>query len=119
MSELNLSENTAISHDVLLGIAHLALERVEGVSPVAPPTRVGEILSGRRAKGLEIKQSGKVLVVELSICVTYGYSIPEVARSAQKAVREAVASMTGVEVASVHVTVTSVEPPEELLRGAS
>lgn len=111
MSELD------ISPDVLFGIAQLALDGVDGLTPIAPPVRVGEILTGRRAKGIAIERSGDQVSIHLSVRVTYGLAIPEVAKAAQRAVREAVGSMTGLEVATVDVSVEAVDVPEDLRRG--
>ncbi|MEX2542593.1 MAG: Asp23/Gls24 family envelope stress response protein [Trueperaceae bacterium] len=114
-----MSENRdlAISPDVLYGIAQLALEDIEGLTPATPPARVGEILSGRRAKGIRVERAGDVVRVMLNVSVTYGKPIPEVAVRAQKAVREAVASMTGLEVETVEVHVDAIDLPAELPGG--
>jgi uncharacterized alkaline shock family protein YloU len=107
----------AISPDVLYGITQLALEDVDGLTPAAPPARMGEILSGRRAKGIRIERLGDVVRVVLNVSVAYGRPIPEVAAQAQLAVREAVASMTGLEVETVEVHVDAIDPPAELTDG--
>lgn len=107
----------AISPDVLYGIAQLALEGIDGLTPATPPARVGEILSGRRAKGIRIERADDTVRVFLNVSVTYGKAIPEVAGRAQMAVREAVASMTGLEVATVEVHVDAVDLPEEFAGG--
>lgn len=101
-----------LSSDVLFGIAQLALEQVEGVRTVTPPTRVGEFLTGRRAKGIVIERVGDLIDVQLNVSVTYGLRVPEVAKAAQKAVRDAVGSMTGLEVRSVQVQVEAIDLPE-------
>lgn len=106
-----------ISPDVLYGIAQLALESVEGLTPAAPAPRVGEILSGRRAKGIRVERSGRTVRIVLNVSVTYGRAVPEVAAEAQRAVREAVASMTGLEVDSVDVYVDAVDLPPEIAGG--
>jgi uncharacterized alkaline shock family protein YloU len=106
-----------ISGDVLFGIAQLALDGVEGLTPATPPVRMGEILTGRRAKGIMIDRDGDRVRVDLLVRVLYGLPIPKVAREAQRAVREAVASMTGLRVDSVNVMVEAVTIPEELTRG--
>lgn len=108
MSEASQLE---LSHDVLYGIAQLALDQVEGVRPIAPPTRVGEFLTGRRAKGIQIERDGDEVDVALTVAMTYGAEIPKVAKRAQKSVREAVASMTGLQVRSVDVFVEVVDVP--------
>jgi uncharacterized alkaline shock family protein YloU len=112
-----VSESLEISTDVLFGIAQLALDQVDGVVAVAPPARVGEFLTGRRAKGIAIERSGDDVTVALNVRVGYGERIPELASEAQRVVREAVASMTGLEVVGVHVHVESIDLPEELRRG--
>lgn len=115
MSETN---DLAISSDVLYGIVQLALEEVDGVRPIQPPARVGEFLGGRRSRGISVERDGAELWVDLTLAVTYGKVIPKVAVAAQLAVRQAVSSMTGLEVRSVNVAVEDVElAEEELPRG--
>ncbi|NLG09332.1 MAG: Asp23/Gls24 family envelope stress response protein [Deinococcales bacterium] len=112
------SVDLAISPDVLYGIVQLALEEVDGVRPIQPPARVGEFLGGRRGRGIVVERDGGEVWVDLTLAVAYGKVIPKVAHAAQKAVREAVASMTGLTVKSVNVAVEDVElPEEELPRG--
>jgi len=103
-----------ISQDVLFGIAQLALDQVEGVRPIAPPTRVGEFLTGRRAKGIQIERVDDEVDVALTVAMTYGAEIPKVAKRAQRSVREAVASMTGLRVRSVDVFVEAVDVPADV-----
>ena len=106
-----------ISPDVLYGIAQLALDKVEAVTPIAPPARVGEILSGKRAKGIRIDRDGDQVRVLLTVSVDYGARIPEVVADAQNAIREAMGSMTGLEVAEVSVVVESIVLGEDIRRG--
>ncbi len=98
-----------ISPDVLYGIVQLALDQVEGLHTVQPSVRVGEILTGRRAKGIQIDRGEDGISAALTVCIDYGVEIPKVAAEAQRAVREAVASMTGLSVATVDVTVEDVD----------
>jgi uncharacterized alkaline shock family protein YloU len=108
---VNEERGLEISQDVLYGIAQLALDQVDGVRPITPPTRVGEFLTGRRAKGIQIERVGDEVDVSLTVAMTYGAEIPKVAKRAQKSVREAVASMTGLRVRSVDVFVEGVDVP--------
>lgn len=115
---MNETTDLAISPDVLYGIVQLALEEVEGVRPIQPPARVGEFLGGRRSRGITVERDGEDVWVDLTLAVTYGKVIPKVAVAAQRAVREAVTSMTGLDVKSVNVAVEEVELAEEdLTRG--
>ncbi|HZJ10407.1 MAG TPA: Asp23/Gls24 family envelope stress response protein [Trueperaceae bacterium] len=103
------SDDLDISPDVLYGIAQLAIDQLEGVRPIQPAVRVGEILTGRRAKGIAIERDGAEVWVALTVAVDYGVEIPKVAKAAQRSVREAVASMTGLAVRSVDVNVEAVD----------
>jgi uncharacterized alkaline shock family protein YloU len=100
-----------LSHDVLYGIAQLALEGVVGVRTITPPTRVGEFLTGRRAKGIAIEREEDQVDIALTVAMTYGERIPKVARAVQRAVREAVGSMTGLAVRTVDVHVEAIDVP--------
>lgn len=122
MSEL--ARNVDISKDVLFGIAQLALEQVEGLTPTTPPVRMGEILTGRRAKGIIIDRQDDQVTIDLKVSIVYGLQIPKIAKEAQRVVREAVTSMTGLVVESVTVTVEKIDLPDlesprgkELTRG--
>ena len=102
-----------ISKDVLVGIAGIALESVQGVTPVVPPVRVGEVLAGRRLRGINVQRDGSSVVVDLSVNVEYGGVIPDLARAVQQAVAENIELMTGLNVRAVNVTVQSVTVPHE------
>ncbi|MEX2502737.1 MAG: Asp23/Gls24 family envelope stress response protein [Trueperaceae bacterium] len=106
-----------LGQDVLFGIAQLALEKIDGVRALAPTPRVGEFLTGRRAKGIRIERDGDVVDVEMNLTVRYGLEIPVVAQQVRKAVREAIGSMTGLHVRSVRICVVGVDlqRPEEFV----
>lgn len=101
--------DVAIAPDVLLGIAQLALEGIEGVKLVQSTPRMGELLAGRRTRGIAIERDASGVWIDLTVAVDYGVEIPKAASSIQRAVREAVASMTGLHVMSVSVNVDAVE----------
>ncbi|HWG84231.1 MAG TPA: Asp23/Gls24 family envelope stress response protein [Deinococcales bacterium] len=102
-----------ISKDVLVGIAGIALESVQGVTPVSPPVKVGEVLTGRRAKGIGVQREGNNVTVDLSVNIDFGRAIPDVARELQQAVADNIEVMTGLSVRSVNVTVQAVCLPAE------
>jgi uncharacterized alkaline shock family protein YloU len=111
------SPSPELGQDVLFGIAQLALEQVDGIRPLAPPARVGEFLTGRRAKGIRVEREDDVVDIDLNVTVRYGLPIPDVTAEAQRVVREAVASMTGLDVRSVRVTVVGIDVPGEAGEG--
>lgn len=114
------SPDLAIAGDVLVNIAQLAIEQVEGVRPTQPAASVSELLGGRRARGIVIDRDGDDVWVDLILAVAYGVEIPKAAKAAQQAVREGISSMTGLAVRSVNVSVESVElPDDEAASGAT
>lgn len=106
---MNEAATPELGSDVLFGIAQLALEQVDGITPLAPPARVGEFLTGRRAKGIRIERDGDQVDIDLNVTVRYGLEIPKVAGEARRVVREAVGSMTGLHVRSVRVSVVGID----------
>jgi uncharacterized alkaline shock family protein YloU len=114
MEKITSKKDLDISPDVLFGIAQLALEPIKGIKATTPPVSVGEFLTGKRAKGIKVERSGESVKLLLNVRVRYGMSIPKVVKQAQKAVREAVASMTGLNVESVDVTVEAIDVPEKM-----
>jgi uncharacterized alkaline shock family protein YloU len=102
-----------ISKDVLVGITGIAIESVKGAAPVTPPVKVGEVFTGRRAKGITVQRDGNTVTVDLTVNVDYGRAIPEVARELQQAVSDNIEVMTGLSVRAVNVTVQAVCLPPE------
>ena len=54
------------------------------------------------------------VVVELSVLMSYGHTIPEMCKAVQEGVKNAIESMTGLEVSAVNVNVGGVTfPPKK------
>ena len=100
--------NIHISEEVLAAIAAAAALEVEGVSGLAANlgSDIAELLGKKNlAKGVRVKIKKNKMEVELSVLMAYGYTIPEMGKSIQEGVKNAIESMTGLEVASVNVNV--------------
>ena len=100
--------NIHISEEVLAAIAAAAALEVEGVSGLAANlgSDIAELLGKKNlAKGVRVKMEEDKVEVELSVLMAYGYTIPEMGKSIQEGVKNAIESMTGLEVASVNVKV--------------
>ena len=105
--------NIHISEEVLAGIAAAALE-VEGVSGLAANlgSDIAELLGKKNlAKGVRVQMEDEKVTVDLSILMSYGHTIPEVGRAVQDGVKNAVESMTGLEIAAVNVNVGGITFP--------
>lgn len=107
-----------ISEEVVKIIAGLAAHEVEGVAGMSGGL-VGNIaqILGRKdlSRGVKVEVGEKEAALDISIIVQYGASIPAVAQQVQEAVKQAVESMTGLNVveANIHVQGVSFGHAEE------
>lgn len=100
-----------IADEVVAVIAGLAATEVKGVASLA-----GGITNNMVArkgikslnKGVRINVQDNSVKVDLSVCLDYGYSIPEVGTQVQEKVKSAVENMTGMEVTDVNVHVADI-----------
>jgi len=111
-TNIEIATNLNISEDVIGIIAGLAAAEVEGIAGMTLGFVDGlnQILGSNKkyAKGVKIELEGKKVIVDLFVNVKYGVRIPDVAWSAQNAVKKAVENMTGLEVASVNINVQGI-----------
>ena len=101
-----------ISEDVVAAIAAHAIKEVPGVVAVSskPGSDVADLI-GRRNwnKGIRVLISDKnTLAIYCNIVVAYSNNIVSVASAVQKAVADAVESITGVKVRMVNVNVCEI-----------
>lgn len=100
-----------IADDVVAVIAGITATEVEGVSSMAGNI-TKEIISklGMKnlSKGVKVVVEDASVVVDLSLNIKYGYSVPEVSENVQDRVKAAIENMTGLNVAAVNVQIASV-----------
>ena len=100
--------NIHISEEVLAAIAAAATLEVEGVNALSANlgSDLAELLGKKHlTKGIQVTMEEEKVKVELSILMEYGHTIPEVGKAVQDNVKNAIESMTGLEVATVNVAV--------------
>ena len=107
--------NLHISEEVIAAIAVGAVREVEGVSGMM--TNLGgsvtDLLNNKKnaqkgVKNVKIDLTNDTLTMDLYLTVRYGFSIPEVAENAQKAVAAAVEAMAGCTVSAVNIHVGAI-----------
>lgn len=105
-----------IAPEVIEIIAGLAAVEVEGVAGMSGGF-AGDIaeLLGRKnlAKGVKVEVGQREAAVDVSIQIQFGYRIPEVAASIQQNVKQAIQSMTGLDVVEVNVHIHGVQFPAQ------
>lgn len=103
--------NIHISEEVLAAIAAAATLEVEGVHALSANlgSDLAELLGKKHlTKGIQITMEEDRVKVDLSILMSYGHIIPEVGKAVQDGVKNAIESMTGLEVEEVCVSVTGI-----------
>ncbi|MDP9728741.1 Asp23/Gls24 family envelope stress response protein [Alicyclobacillus tolerans] len=108
-----------IADEVLQIIAGLAASEVPGVAGMSGSFAGGltESLLGRKnlSKGVKVQflQEDRACAIDVSVALQFGVSIPDVSYQVQERVKQAVESMTGLQVESVHVHVVGVVFPND------
>ena len=99
--------NIHISEEVLAAISAAAALEVEGVSSLTNPSKKNS------TRGIHVKLAEEKVVITMSVQMTYGHTIPEMGKAVQEAVKTAIESMTGLEVAAVNVSVGGIVFPQK------
>ncbi len=109
---VEIATNLNISEEVIGIIAGLAASEVEGIAGMSLGFVDGlnQILGNNKkySKGVKIDLDGKKVTIDLYVNVRYGVRIPDIAWSAQNAVKTAVENMTGLEVSAVNINVQGI-----------
>ena len=116
-NEYNIKEENPFGHvqiadEVIAVIAGLAAGEVTGVAGLSG-TLSGELAVklGKKtpAKGVKVELDNGEVMIEVSIVVLYEYSIPEVAAKVQEKVKQAIETMTGLNVTEVNIKIAGVK----------
>ena len=110
-NDANMGE-VKIADEVVAIIAALAATEVDGVASMAGNI-TNELISrlGMKnlSKGVKVDVLEGVVTVSLALNLKYNYSIMDVSGKVQEKVKNAVETMTGLEVADVNIKVAGVE----------
>jgi len=106
-----------ITDEVVAIIAGMAAIEVPGVVSMSGGIAGGlsEMLGRKNlSRGVKVELSEKQATIDLYIIVEYGYRIPEVAWNIQEKVKQAVETMTGLEVleVNIHIQGDNIEKPK-------
>ena len=109
--ELNMGE-VQIADEVVAIIAGLAATEVEGVASMAGNITnelVGKLGMKNLSRGVKVAVQENAVTVELSLNMSYGYSIPKTSAKVQEKVKSAIESMTGLSVVEVNIHIAGVD----------
>lgn len=108
--------NVRIADEVVAIIAGMAATEIAGVAGMSGGLvgGIAEILGKKNlAKGVKVEVGEREAAVDLYMIMEFGARIPDVALEVQENVKQAIESMTGLEVVEVNVHVQGVEFPKE------
>jgi len=119
LEEISVGGTTNIQPEVIAAIAGIAAQSVEGVASLGETSlgrnireRVGA--SERRSRGVEVEVGRREVIVELSLRVIYGYSIPTIVVKVREAVADRLVNLCGLLAKEINVRVASIEFPSRL-----
>ena len=104
-----------IADEVVAIIVGLAATEVEGVASMAGNITnelVGKLGMKNLSKGVKVDVLEGVVCVDLSLNLSYGFSIPQTCKKVQEKVKAAIENMTGLQVSDVNISIASVELEE-------
>lgn len=114
--EQTRDDKIRISEDVIATIAGIAASETENLASMSGGIVDGIAgILGRKSmgKGIKVEVKDNQVTIDLSILMQYGCKIHEVARDMQNRVRDAVESMTGMQVTAVSINVLGVTVDKE------
>ncbi len=100
-----------IADDVIAIIAGLAATEVEGVAKMygnITNELVGKLGMKNLSKGVKVMVTPEDVKVDISLELKYGYSVLEVSKKVQEKVKQALETMTGLDVKAVRVRIAGV-----------
>ncbi|MCR4739874.1 MAG: Asp23/Gls24 family envelope stress response protein [Lachnospiraceae bacterium] len=106
-----------IADDVVANIAGIAATEVEGVAATVGNI-TNELMSkvGMRtlSKGVTVEVVDSVVSVKMALIMDYGYNIPVTCKKVQERVKNAIESMTGLEVSDVSVRIAGIDTSKQV-----
>ncbi|MFP4661894.1 MAG: Asp23/Gls24 family envelope stress response protein [Halanaerobiales bacterium] len=113
MGETDNIGTIKIANEVVAIIASLAASEIEGVASMSGGVGSGIAEMLGHKKGVKVENGDEECIIDLSVVVEYGISIPDVAENIQQNVKDAIESMTGLNAVEINIHVQGVNFPNE------
>jgi uncharacterized alkaline shock family protein YloU len=104
-----------VSNEVFETISSVCAKKVAGVASMEASEGLVDSLTkvwgrGESSRGVKVTPGEEDLTVDLTVVLDEGYSIPQVAESVQREVKNVIEEMTGHTVRTVNLLVADVKP---------
>jgi len=122
MTEIAVSSNAKrygrvqIADEALAVIAGTAALEVEGVAGMAGnlPGDIAEAFGVRNlSRGIKVEVSDGNVKVTVNLLIKFGYKMRDVSEEAQKRVKNAIETMTGMNAPEININITGVQSAKE------
>ena len=118
-AEYVVAGTTEIEDEVIGAICATAAKEVDGVANVGTSSvtrSLKELFGGaeKRARGAGVEQGKREAIIDLTIQVVYGFSIPQVVIEVRKKVGARLLEMTGLVAKEVNVNISAIDFPEKM-----
>ena len=119
LEEIPVGGMTNIQPEVIGAIAGVAAQAVDGVASLGTTSlrrTLSERLGGaeRRARGVEVEVGTREAILDISVRVAYGHSIPAVVATVRKAVAARLLTLCGLVAKEINVRVVGMEFPDRM-----
>jgi uncharacterized alkaline shock family protein YloU len=117
--EIVVGGETSIDDEVIAAIAGVAAREVEGVASLGTSS-IRRILAERlggaqqRARGVDVEAGKKEAIVDLTLNIIYGFSIPQIVIDVRKTVAVRLLEIAGLIAKEINVSVVGIEFPERM-----
>ncbi len=118
-AQIEVQGETTIEDSVISSIAGLAASEVEGVASMGTSSvksGLAERFSGRdsRSRGVEVESGKKEAILDLTLKVVYGFSIPTIVTEVRRMVTMRLLEMVGLVAKEINISVVDIEFPDRM-----
>ena len=118
-SQSSIPGETSIEDEVIASIAGVAAREVDGVASLGTSSirrTLAERLAGAegRSRGVEVEAGKKEAILDLTLNVIYGFSIPDIIDKVRSTVAKRLQEMTGLVAKEINISVVGIEFPERM-----
>ena len=119
LDEIPVGGMTNIQPEVIGAIAGVATQSIDGVASLGTTSlrrTLSERLGGaeRRARGVEVEVGTREAILDISVRVAYGHSIPTVVAAVRRAVAANLLTLCGLVAKEINVRVVGMEFPDRM-----
>ncbi len=118
-AQIEVQGETTIEDSVIASIAGLASSEVEGVAAMGSSSlrsSMAERFSGKDAhsRGVEVESGKKEAILDLTLKVIYGFSIPTIVAEVRRMVTMRLLEMVGLVAKEINISVVDIEFPDRM-----